>query len=311
MELLDISNCMQADEIYKALGQVSERARNELDRLGLHPGMTQEELIDLMDQASEKTFTELVNMDIFGPVITMDQIQQLCSGMDEAGQPNAFAALSIDAVTEDMEAVPYANISFGNPVLNLYAAGGCVVVTADFQRDNMFEYRRARDILSEWISKKGESEFDDKLLSFSVFPVATNGQLSLIYHELVFAQGIPQEDGTSRIIMAFDGNQTQEILDMDVHLDELKATVDAEIAKQAEAMQEPEREARAEGIEDYNVTAQFIEDSFTPSFLKDSPDDEVDIDYENIYTSQAQETEEDEEDGNGTESDEPWVRFTK
>ena len=70
MELLDLKKCMPADEIYKVIGEASKQTKVELDQLGIRPGMSQEELISLFDKTSEKTFNELVGLNIFGPLVT-------------------------------------------------------------------------------------------------------------------------------------------------------------------------------------------------------------------------------------------------
>ena len=293
---------MNAEEIYKALESVSEVTMEELRKLGLREGMSQEELITLFDQSSPKAFDELVSLDIFGPLVTFDQIMQLCSGVNDDGIPNSFAALSIDTVTEDMETIPYANVSFGSPVLNVYGAGGCIVVTADFDNNNMFEYRRARDILSEYIEKKGDPDFDNKLLSLSIFPVATNGELMVIFHELVFAQGFRMEDNVSRMIMAFDGNQTQEIIDSKVKLDELKLTVEAEMARREAEMRAYAEQASEPEEEEKNEMDEMMEEQYNPSYLSESME-EPDEDYESELSDASDEDAEERKDN--------WMRIRK
>lgn len=293
---------MNAEEIYKALESVSEVTMEELRKLGLREGMSQEELITLFDQSSPKAFDELVSLDIFGPLVTFDQIMQLCSGVNDDGIPNSFAALSIDTVTEDMETIPYANVSFGSPVLNVYGAGGCIVVTADFDNNNMFEYRRARDILSEYIEKKGDPDFDNKLLSLSIFPVATNGELMVIFHELVFAQGFRMEDNVSRMIMAFDGNQTQEIIDSKLKLDELKLTVDAEMARREAEMRAYAEQASEPEEEEKNEMDEMMEEQYNPSYLSESME-EPDEDYESELSDASDEDAEEKKDN--------WMRIRK
>ena len=293
---------MNAEEIYKALESVSEVTMEELRKLGLREGMSQEELITLFDQSSPKAFDELVSLDIFGPLVTFDQIMQLCSGVNDDGIPNSFAALSIDTVTEDMETIPYANVSFGSPVLNVYGAGGCIVVTADFDNNNMFEYRRARDILSEYIEKKGDPDFDNKLLSLSIFPVATNGELMVIFHELVFAQGFRMEDNVSRMIMAFDGNQTQEIIDSKLKLDELKLTVDAEMARREAEMRAYAEQASEPEEEEKNEMDEMMEEQYNPSYLSESME-EPDADYESELSDASDEDAEERKDN--------WMRIRK
>ena len=293
---------MNAEEIYKALESVSEVTMEELRKLGLREGMSQEELITLFDQSSPKAFDELVSLDIFGPLVTFDQIMQLCSGVNDDGIPNSFAALSIDTVTEDMETIPYANVSFGSPVLNVYGAGGCIVVTADFDNNNMFEYRRARDILSEYIEKKGDPDFDNKLLSLSIFPVATNGELMVIFHELVFAQGFRMEDNVSRMIMAFDGNQTQEIIDSKLKLDELKLTVEAEMARREAEMRAYAEQASEPEEEEKNEMDEMMEEQYNPSYLSESME-EPDEDYESELSDASDEDAEERKDN--------WMRIRK
>lgn len=293
---------MNAEEIYKALESVSEVTMEELRKLGLREGMSQEELITLFDQSSPKAFDELVSLDIFGPLVTFDQIMQLCSGVNDDGIPNSFAALSIDTLTEDMETIPYANVSFGSPVLNVYGAGGCIVVTADFDNNNMFEYRRARDILSEYIEKKGDPDFDNKLLSLSIFPVATNGELMVIFHELVFAQGFRMEDNVSRMIMAFDGNQTQEIIDSKLKLDELKLTVDAEMARREAEMRAYAEQASEPEEEEKNEMDEMMEEQYNPSYLSESME-EPDEDYESELSDASDEDAEERKDN--------WMRIRK
>ena len=303
MAILDYRNSLSADEIYNQLQKVNKKTKKELEDLGLKEGMSQTDLLKVLDQASDAAYGELEGLGIFGPVITLDQIQQICSGVSASGEPNAYAALTIDTITSEMQAIPYANISFGNPILNLYAGGGCAVVTADFKKSGMFEYRRAREILNEWIEKKGDPSFDDKLLSFSVFPVAANGLLSLIYHEVVYAQGIPMEDGTCRIIMAFDGNQTQELADSNIRLDELKSIVDAEIARSEAEAKELAKQYQ-EAPEEVNPYEQSVEEEYTPSFLREELI-ETDEGYENRYW------EEENSDRKENATEDSWMRITK
>lgn len=303
-EYMNLQDCMNAEEIYKALESASEETMEELRKLGLREDMSQEELIALFDQSSPKAFDELVSLDIFGPLVTFDQIMQLCSGINgDDGTPNSFAALSIDTVTEDMETIPYANVSFGSPVLNVYGAGGCIVVTADFDNNNKFEYRRTRDVLSEYIEKKGDPEFDNKLLSLTIFPVVTNGELMVILHELVFAQGFRMEDNVCRMIMAFDGNQTQEIMDSKLKLDELKLTVDAEMARrEAEMRAYAEKATEPEEEEEKNEMDEMIEEQYTPSYLSEGME-EPDEDFESELS--------DENDEDREESKDDWMRIRK
>lgn len=303
MAILDYSYSLSADEIYNQLQKASEKTKEELENLGLKEGMSQAEIVSILDRTSDAAYSELIDLGVFGPVITLDQIQQICSGVNASGEPNAYAALSIDTITPEMQAIPYANISFGNPILNFYAGGGCAVVTADFKKNGMFEYRRAREILNEWIEKKGNPDFDDKLLSFSVFPVAANGLLSLIYHEVVYAQGIPMEDGTRRIIMAFDGNQTQEIAENNIRLDELKSIVDAEIAR-SEAEAKEAAKQNQETQEDVNPYEQSVEEEYSPSYLKEDL-----VETDEWYKKRYGEEEISEEKDNTPEDS--WMRITK
>ena len=109
--MINYDKCMSADEIYSVLGELNESSMSELRQLGFKQGLDQKELIELFDKSSEQTFDELVNLNIFGPVLTFDQILQLSSGVDANGIPNSFGALSIDTYEEGEEPVQYANVS--------------------------------------------------------------------------------------------------------------------------------------------------------------------------------------------------------
>lgn len=306
----------QTAEIYHLLESVTKRTSEELERLGLKDDMDLPELMEIFDKASDKTFEELAMLGVFGPAVTPSQVYQLCSGVDPSGIPNSYAALSVDEITEDMQdAIPYANISFGDAVINIYAAGGCVVVTADFDKKNTFEYRRAGDIILEWITKKDTDDFADKLLTLAIFCVPLNGQLALMFHEMVYAQGVPLEDGSYRLIMALDGNQNQIIRDSGVQLDTFKPMVDAEIERMETARQKiAEQERRMmEDESDQNIAETFIEDNYTPDFMKNETYDET-IDYESEYLSDEDEDDPDAPDdpGNGkTDGDSSWMRISK
>lgn len=294
---------MSAEEIYGVLGELSESSMSELRQLGFKQGMDQKELIDLFDKSSEQTFDELVNLNIFGPVLTFDQILQLASGVDANGIPNSFGALSIDTYEEGEEPVQYANVSFGAPVINIYGAGGCAVVTADFDTANLFEYRRTRDLLAEWIEKKGSPDFNNKLLSVTIFPTATNGELMLVFHELVFAQGMPLDDNIYRIIMAFDGNQTQEITNSRINLADLNKAVEAEIARREEERREyASQNIVVEQEERTNDLDGMYEEAFTPSYLAEN-DEITDEDYDSDYFEDNSEKDETEDDD--------WMRISK
>lgn len=294
---------MSAEEIYGVLGELSENAENELKQLGLKPDMDQKELIALFDKTSNETFDELVNLNIFGSVLTFDQILQLASGVDANGIPNSFGALSIDTYEEGEEPTQYANVSFGAPTINIYGAGGCAVVTLDFDTANLFEYRRTRDLLGEWIEKKGSPDFNNKLLSVTIFPTATNGELMLVFHELVFAQGMPLDDNIYRIIMAFDGNQTQEIMNSGINLTELNKAVEAEIARREEEIKEYKSRQMAEDQEEEaGKLDSMYEEAFTPSYLAEN-DEISDQDYDSDYFQDDSEEDETEDDD--------WMRISK
>ena len=303
--MLDLENCMSAEEIYEALTKCSDATMKELNSAGLRDGLTQTELIQLFDFCSDNTIRELADMGVFGPIMTFDLLAQLCSGTEEGGLPNSFGVLQIDTVTEEMETVPYASVAFGNPAINIYAAGGCVVITADFERHNMFEYRRARDILGEWTENQGSPEFNNKLLSLVVSPVLLNGEIMIIFHELVFAQGVAIEDGVCRLIMAFDGNQTQNIMSTNIKLDELKTTVEAEIARR-EAEARAAMEAAQQEAEDEDKVAnpyeQAIEETYKKSWLSDDMGEEPgDDEFEDIP----------EDDSGSVDKPDDWMRITK
>lgn len=292
MELM-LKDCMSADEIYQILDQCSTATLEELKDLGLREGMSQEDLIQMCSLTSDRAYNELVGMNIFGPVLTADQIMQMCSGTDKEGFPNSFGVLSIDTITEDMGTVTYASVALGSPVINLYGAGGCVVVTADFQSANMFEFRRARDILTEWIERKNEPDFLNRILSLTISPVLLEGRLMTIYHDIVYAQGVPVDERTHRLIMAFDNTQTQEVIDSDINLHELKTAVESEIARQeAEAraaLIEAEKEVAEEEASEYNpyeeaVVREYLQDNELnlPEDHKNSGDDDEDEDKSNF-----------------------------
>lgn len=294
---------MSAKEIYGVLGELSENAENELKQLGLKPDMDQKELIALFGKTSNETFDELVNLNIFGSVLTFDQILQLASGVDANGIPNSFGALSIDTYEEGEEPTQYANVSFGAPTINIYGAGGCAVVTLDFDTANLFEYRRTRDLLGEWIEKKGSPDFNNKLLSVTIFPTATNGELMLVFHELVFAQGMPLDDNIYRIIMAFDGNQTQEIMNSGINLTELNKAVEAEIARREEEIKEYKSRQMAEDQEEEaGELDSMYEEAFTPSYLAEN-DEISDQDYDSDYFQDDSEEDETEDDD--------WMRISR
>lgn len=297
---------MSAEQIYAALEKVSDYAAEELTELGLRDGLSQEDLLSLFELCSDRTYSELVDLGIFGPVLTFDQIMDLCSGTDEGGFPNSFGVLAIDTVTKDMDTIPYANVSFGMPVINLYGSGGCVVVTADFEAGNMFEYRRARDILDEWFSNRDNPEFQDKILSLIISPVLLNGELMTIFHECVFAQGVAIDKQVYRLIMAFDNNQSQEVLNSELKLDALKASVEAEIARRAEeAKQElaaAEEETESEDQEEYNPYAESVMREYNVEHTVFLPDEDEDGDKKG-------EDEESESDSKPEKTE--WMRFSK
>lgn len=269
-----LDGCMGAEDIYAALENLSDGAKEELCFLGLRDGMGQDELITLFDGCSDETLNELVSLNIFGPVLTFEQIIALCSGAEPDGSPNSFGVLSVDTLLEGGETAPYSNISFGMPVITMYASGGCIVVTADFRKDNYFEYRRAYDILDEWFQKKGSEEFGDKLLTLTISPTLINGSLMVLFHNMVFAQGIPLPDGTTRLIMALDGNQTQMVMGTGIRMDELRAEVEEEMLRREEEQRAAELAAMAEKEDNLNEYEEFLKDNYFADSTSMSDDGE-------------------------------------
>ena len=290
----NLSDCMTAEEIYTVLDQCSQGTLKELKELGLSDRLTQEELLYLCSMVSEQAYNELVELGVFGPTLTTNQVLQLCSGTDADGEPNAFAVLTVDTVTEDTDTIPYASVAFGNPVLNLYGSGGCVVVTADFTAGGTFEFRRARDILAEWFDKKNTPEFKNRLLSLVISPVLLNGQLVTIYHEAVYAQGIQLDAITYRLIIAFDNTETQELIASDIRLDELKTQVTNELARREAEAKAAAQTAVEEAENDYNAYEEAIRREYA-------------IDNE-VYLPNPEDVE---ESGNQESTQSPWMRIAK
>lgn len=150
----------------------------------------------------------------------------IASGADMDDLPRSAGTLAIDRIVSETEAVTDEELFLEMGVFSIHSSGGAAVVTVDFPSDKTFVYRKAKRMCENWLNHLNDESSENNQLSLCIVPYALEGQLVVVYNQLIFVDGYESERNQHRLILTFDNNATTalETEDIDYNAIQLRIT---------------------------------------------------------------------------------------
>lgn len=130
------------------------------------------------------------------------------SGVDADGLPRSAGTLAIDRVTSKKEAVTEEELFLEMGSISIYSSGGAAVITVDFPSDKTFVYRKGKRMCENWLKYMNDEKSKNKQFSLCIVPYVLEGQILIIYNQLMFVDGYELENNLHRLILVFDNGST-------------------------------------------------------------------------------------------------------
>lgn len=221
-----------------------------------------------------------------------DEILHLTNGLDINGFPLSAGGLTIDRVTKEKKMEEVSNVLFENAVIGVEMSGGCVTVTADFQKGEERSFLMTDKLARNWMQNLANPEYDDQILSVTIAPILLEGTFFFVMTNLVFYDSYRTENG-SRVIFAFDNNETIPVITDEIDIQQMILNAERELNKELNELRAEVAEIEAEerAIRESNIyEQQLLERMSTVTF--DHGEDEFVVDNPNIRISKNKEGEE-------------------
>lgn len=213
--------------------------------------------------------------------ISIDDILNIASGLDEQGFPLSSAVISIEKDNEEntrSSKGKTANIDTGE--FNFYIDGGCAVVQIDFPQRGMNEFKSLVKICKDWISNKSSEKYNDGMLTTLIVPRLLKGQIVFLFQDLVYFTSIIL-DKSERIILCFDNTLSNVIENEGINYEEIEQAVEDELRKEEEELDREYFEVKKEleEAENRNYYEEDLKERMNLDYTKKSEDqDEEDND---------------------------------
>ena len=201
--------------------------------------------------------------------LTIEDLFDLSSGVDEYGWPNAASALFLVGLDDRGEPYPVATAEM-NTRLDISYNEGAVVVTAIFPGIRLGDFVRSARLALNWINEEKPAG----PLILLVVPDACLGSVQLLFDHLVFCDFYDMKDGNKKLILCFDNTKTQLTLAEDIDMDEIMEQVEAEIRAETRAMDE-ELAAIEKELQDLNEQISGFKFEFDPDSILNSGEGET------------------------------------
>lgn len=144
--------------------------------------------------------------------IQYEDLILVASGEMENGSPSSIAAVVIDKKNDAGEQIADMQAVLNGAVLNLFASGGCMVVQADFPKENGFEYNKAIDVLSAYLEHSQEENYlKNHGFGMTVVPMVFEGKITIVLQDLVYFTGFDLPNYEKRLILCFNDLMTEVI----------------------------------------------------------------------------------------------------
>lgn len=169
--------------------------------------------------------------------VSLLQLFEVASGIDEANQPLSDGAISLDLIKSPTDVENINESVLTDAVFNIHASGGCVVVTADIQKKYRLAHSSTMEICSEFIANVNDPEKDMEMLTLTLVPRLLEGSTYLTFGNIVFADSYEMEN-YYRIIMAFDNAATNVIVTDEIDYNGIKEEIVREFEEKLKAEEE-------------------------------------------------------------------------
>lgn len=212
--------------------------------------------------------------------ISIDDILNIASGVDEQGFPLSSAVVSIKKDNEENSCSSKgktANIDTGE--FNFYIDGGCAVVQIDFPQRGMNEFKSLVKICKDWTSNKSSEKYNDDMLTTLVVPRLLKGQIVFLFQDLVYFTSIIL-DKSERIILCFDNTLSSVIENEGINYEEIEQAVEDELRKEEEELDREYFEVKKEleEAENRNYYEEDLKERMNIDYTKKSEDQDEDND---------------------------------
>jgi hypothetical protein len=184
--------------------------------------------------------------------VTLDDILNIASGVDEDGYPFSSATISIENDNTENRTFRPKTVDITMGEFNFYIDGGCAVMQIDFPHRGMSEYKKVMHICKDWTENKYNNYSEDVMMSTLVVPRLLKGQIVFMFQDLVYYTGIVL-DNLERIILCFDNTQSNVIENENINYEEIERTVEDELRKEEEELDRQYFEVKKELEEAENV----------------------------------------------------------
>lgn len=191
-------------------------------------------------------------------------ILAVASGLDNDGFPRSGATLTVEKVTQEDETQHIIDTAPMDCEFQIYSEGGAVVLQCDFTGQKVPEQRQILDICQRYMERKNDNLKNGEVLSIVLVPIPLQGNISLLFQGLTYYTGIDM-GASRRLILVFDNLLTNVYQTDDIDMKEIQMTVEAEIKRQQDTLDQELYEAEQElkNLEAENQYAAMVKDKYT------------------------------------------------
>lgn len=141
-------------------------------------------------------------------VLPWDKIFYLMNGTDVNGFPLSVSNIILHEVINDLEMKILTEYNITDTPVTVFMSGGCAVVTFNFPQKEKMNFNNILELCKKWLENIEEKVDDNKLLSLAIIPLLMEGTFTLLFTDLVFAEGYFNGE-EYRLILCFDNDKTQ------------------------------------------------------------------------------------------------------
>lgn len=213
--------------------------------------------------------------------LRLEDVLALCCGRDEKGQPNCASSVVLQKVAPDGSAETATEIPLKDTEVRIVTYRGCTVIQTNFARSSTFEYNRAYDTITKWISDPlMDDEGNTYILSLVLVPTALDGMIYAVVSSPVYATGALPEGGAGSIVMAFDTFSIQVFEDEEADMEAIENEVKAQLMREEARLDEEiatitdeyEKASRRTGFD--NIYEEGVNEDLSSFADQDSESDE-------------------------------------
>lgn len=157
----------------------------------------------------------------------LEDVLKIASGRDKYGSPRAGGSLLIGKTSDSENPMIIDESELLNVSFDIKMNGFCTVVIADFPLEASVDYKKAMSMIESY--ELGLAE--DEVLLLQIVPLVLCGNISLVYQDLVHAEGYLHPDGFYRIVFSFDTFRAAVGIADDVDYKEIEYAIEMEMKR--------------------------------------------------------------------------------